>query len=97
MESLFSSEDKFSFIFDSAIDPGNLDYDPREIFDDVNKTYVSPEELSFSTEGSSPYYFSFFHVNCRNLQNKVSDLQILLKNCDPRIIAFTETWLNEEC
>ena len=25
MESLFSEEDNFSFLFDSAIDPGNLD------------------------------------------------------------------------
>ena len=39
MESLFPEEDKFSFLFDSAINPDNLDNVPKEIVDDVNKTY----------------------------------------------------------
>ena len=64
--------------------------------DEVNKTYVTPEELRLLTERSSPDYFSFFHVKCRSLQSKLSDLQILLKSCDPRIIALTETWLNKD-
>ena len=94
--SLFSEEDKFSFLFDSAIDPDNLDNASIELADEVNKTYVTLEELRLLTEGTSPDYFSFFHVNCRSLQSKLSDLQILLKSCDPRIIALTETWLNKD-
>ena len=34
MESPFPEEDKFSFLFDFAIDPNNLNNVPREIFDD---------------------------------------------------------------
>lgn len=83
MESLFPEEEKFSFLFDSTSDPDNLDNVSKDLADDVNTTYVTPEELPMLTEGLSPDHVSFFHVNCRSLQNKLSDLQILLKSCNP--------------
>ena len=49
MESLFTEEDKFSFLFDSAIDSDNLDNASIELADEVNKTYVTPEELRLLT------------------------------------------------
>lgn len=82
--SLFPEEDKFSFLFDYAIYPDNLDSVSKDLADDVNKTYVTPEEMCLLTEGLSPDHVSFFHINCRSLQNKLFDLQILLQpqnNC----------------
>ena len=59
MESLFTDEDKSSFLFDSATDPDNLDNASIEMADEVNKTYVTPEELRLLTGIKAWLFFVF--------------------------------------
>ena len=94
MESLFPEEDKFSFLFNSAIDLDNLSNVSMELADDVNKTCVTPDELRLLTDKSNMYItptdfeklprlpqeISFLHINCRSLSNKLHDIIILNNN-----------------
>ena len=110
MESLFHEEDKFSFLFDSAIDLDNLGNVSMELADDVNMTYVAPDELRLLTDKSNMYItpndfeklprlpqeISFLHINRRSLSNKLHDIIILNNNIKATIIAVTETWLSSD-
>ena len=110
MESLFPEEDKFSFLFNSAIDLDNLSNVSMELADDVNKTYVTPVELRLLTDKSNMYItptdfeklprlpqeISFLHINCRSLSNKLHDIIILNNNIKAKIIDVTETWLSSD-
>ena len=79
-------------LFDYNIDPDENIFHP--IYDNRN-VYVTSDELNELTGRLASDHFSFLHVNCRSLKNKLHDLVILLHWSRSRILAVTETWLDD--
>ena len=81
-----------SSLFSSGIDPDDNLF--RSMYEDTS-IYVSPKDLNDLTNQLPRERFSFLHVNCRSMKNKLDDLTILLRQSRARILAVTETWLDE--
>ena len=60
---------------------------------EFSHSYITPED--FAGLPKIPNDISFLHINCRSLTNKIHDINILNNRIKAKIIAVTETWLND--
>ena len=70
----------------------------KNIDNSTKCNYYLPNELNkIINEESLSLNLSCFHLNCRSLNKKVSDIQCLLDsiNCRFDIVTFSETWLDD--
>jgi hypothetical protein len=94
MELFFQPVDEYpenAFVLNNPhIDPDINYYNCVKV---CTSNYVCADEISTRFD-QSQQSFSVLHVNCRSLQNKVSEIDVLLSMVQPTIVALTETWLD---
>ena len=78
----------------SQVDPDINVFDNIK-FSSVPISPLPPSDLHLHLSNSNNY-FSFLHLNVRNLYNKITQLSILLKeiNICFSVIGISETWLD---
>src|ERR1700733_9640988 len=75
----------------------NYDLDPDDnLFIDrpIDHGYLSPSQLP-TTIGKGSLSYTYMHINCRSLINKLYDIEILLHHWKIDVLAVSETWLND--
>lgn len=72
----------------------NRDLDPDEHYFSNQPNNCRYSTLTDLNSKPVTSYFTFMHINCRSISNKISDIQLLLTQLNVDVLAVTETWLD---
>jgi len=76
----------------------NTEIEPEDYLFEQNPTnygYGTPAQIAFRI-GNGRKQASFMHINCRSINYKTDEVQLLLQQLPVEVLAITETWLTPE-
>ena len=76
----------------------NMDLDPdaNYFYDNTcTSSYTTPSALETKYSSDQPHLFTVMHINCRSITSKLPEIQILLSQLPVKVLAVTETWLDQ--